>query len=145
MFITYRFVKLSDAYATGSSLMPQKKNPDALELLRGKSGPVSSALFGLLVTLKGLPRFSLLLSFHFFFFFGTYSLEYCSISWISTYNKDLQEDKQPLFATVDTMADCIQIAQGVIDSLSIKPEKMRSSLYPEMMATDLVSLARQRV
>ena len=78
----FGFVTLADAYSTGSSLMPQKKNPDALELLRGKTGRVAGALTSLLVTIKGLP---------------------------STYNKDLQEDKEPLFDTVDTMVAVLQV------------------------------------
>jgi len=87
----FGMVQMSDAYATGSSLMPQKKNPDALELLRGKSGRVVGSLNGLLVTVKGLP---------------------------STYNKDLQEDKEPLFDAVETMAGCIPIATGDPDSFT---------------------------
>ena len=82
----FGFVQLSDAYSTGSSLMPQKKNPDALELLRGKAGPMTGNLVSLLMTLKGLP---------------------------STYNKDLQEDKVPLFDSVDTMGAAVPIATGV--------------------------------
>ena len=78
-------VGLSDAYSTGSSLMPQKKNPDALELLRGKAGRVLGHATGFISTLKGLPR---------------------------SYNKDLQEDKEPLFDTVDTMIAVLQITTG---------------------------------
>ena len=78
-------VGLSDAYSTGSSLMPQKKNPDALELLRGKTGRVLGHATGFITTLKGLPR---------------------------SYNKDLQEDKEPLFDTLDTMIAVLQITTG---------------------------------
>lgn len=106
----FGYVKFADAYATGSSLMPQKKNPDALELLRGKSGRVIGSLTTLLVTVKGLP---------------------------STYNKDLQEDKEPLFDAVETMHGCIPIATGVLSTLTPNPERMRSALVPEMLATDL--------
>ncbi|KAG5184655.1 argininosuccinate lyase [Tribonema minus] len=105
-----RGVALSDAYSTGSSLMPQKKNPDALELLRGKAGRVTGHLCGFLTTLKGLPR---------------------------TYNKDLQEDKEPLFDTVDTVHDCLRIAAGVVATLTPLPEGLGKALVPEMLATDL--------
>jgi argininosuccinate lyase len=106
----FGFVTLADAYSTGSSLMPQKKNPDALELLRGKSGRVTGDLTGLLVTLKGLP---------------------------STYNKDLQEDKEPLFDAVDTVSGALQIGCGVLSTLTVNPTKLRAALAAEMLATDL--------
>ena len=106
----FGFVGLSDAYSTGSSLMPQKKNPDALELLRGKTGRVAGALVTLVVTLKGLP---------------------------STYNKDLQEDKEPLFDAVDTLAGTLPIAVGVLSTLAPRADRMRARLAPEMLATDL--------
>ncbi len=92
----FGFVTLADAYSTGSSLMPQKKNPDSMELLRGKSGRVVGDLMGMLMTLKGLP---------------------------STYNKDLQEDKEPLFDAVDTLSGTLQIATGVITTLTPRPEQ----------------------
>lgn len=101
---------VSDAYATGSSLMPQKKNPDALELLRGKAGIALGRAVGLTATLKGLPR---------------------------AYNKDLQEDKVPLFEAVDSVKDCLAIATGVIATLRPNPEYLLKSLCPEMLATDL--------
>ncbi|KAL2912110.1 argininosuccinate lyase [Polyrhizophydium stewartii] len=106
----FGFVRLADAYSTGSSLMPQKKNPDSLELVRGKSGRVFGNMSGFLMTYKGLP---------------------------STYNKDLQEDKEPLFDTVDNLAGCIQIATGVLSTLQIDSDKMRASLTNDMLATDL--------
>lgn len=106
----FGFVKLSDAYSTGSSLMPQKKNPDALELLRGKSGRVIGSLTTLLVVTKGLP---------------------------TTYNKDLQEDKEPLFNTIDTLHGTLPITIGVLSTLQPNIAKMRSRLIPEMLATDL--------
>jgi argininosuccinate lyase len=106
----FGFVTLADAYSTGSSLMPQKKNPDALELLRGKSGRVMGNLTSLLVTLKGLP---------------------------STYNKDLQEDKEPLFDAVDTLSGALQIAWGVISTLTPNADRLRAALATEMLATDL--------
>ena len=101
---------ISDAYSTGSSLMPQKKNPDALELLRGKAGRVLGNSTGFLCTLKGLPR---------------------------AYNKDLQEDKEALFDTVDTVNDCLSILQGVIATMKPDPAKLRAMLVPEMLATDI--------
>lgn len=105
-----RGVIIDDAYATGSSLMPQKKNPDALELLRGKAGIALGRAVGLTATLKGLPR---------------------------AYNKDLQEDKIPLFEAVDTVKDCLAIATGVIATLKLNPDNLKKALCPEMLATDL--------
>ncbi|MCJ1276670.1 glutamate N-acetyltransferase [Puttea exsequens] len=106
----FGFLKLSDAYSTGSSLMPQKKNSDSLELLRGKSGRVVGQMVGLIVTTKGLP---------------------------STYNKDLQESVEPLLDCVKTTSDSIQILTGVISTLTISPQKMLAALTPDMLATDL--------
>ena len=103
-------VDIDDAYATGSSLMPQKKNPDALELLRGKAGIALGKAVGMTATLKGLPR---------------------------AYNKDLQEDKVPLFDAVDTVKDCLAIATGVIVTMKPNPEMLKKALSPEMLATDL--------
>lgn len=105
-----RCIDIDDAYATGSSLMPQKKNPDALELLRGKAGIALGRAVGFTATLKGLPR---------------------------AYNKDLQEDKVPLFAAVDTVKDCIAIMTGVIVTMRANSEKLMEALCPEMLATDL--------
>ncbi len=106
----FGFVKLADAYSTGSSLMPQKKNPDSLELLRGKSGRVFGNMSGLLMTLKGLP---------------------------STYNKDLQEDKEPLFDAIDTLTGAFPIAAGALATLTVNRQNMARALVPEMLATDL--------
>jgi argininosuccinate lyase len=106
----FGFVTLADAYSTGSSLMPQKKNPDALELLRGKAGRLIGGLVGLLTVLKGLP---------------------------SAYDKDIQEDKEPLFDAVDTLALALPVAQGVLETLSIHPDRMLAALGDEMLATDL--------
>uniref|UniRef100_A0A6U6GN06 Argininosuccinate lyase n=2 Tax=Odontella aurita TaxID=265563 RepID=A0A6U6GN06_9STRA len=103
-------VDMDDAYATGSSLMPQKKNPDALELIRGKAGIALGKAVGLTATLKGLPR---------------------------AYNKDLQEDKVPLFEMVDTVKDCLAIATGVIVTMKANPDNLMKALCPEMLATDL--------
>ncbi|KAJ9113744.1 hypothetical protein QFC20_001769 [Naganishia adeliensis] len=106
----FGFIQLSDAYSTGSSIMPQKKNPDSLELLRGKSGRVFGQMAGFMMSVKGTP---------------------------STYNKDLQEDKEPLFDCVDTVANSIRIAEGVIATLTINADKMRAALTDDMLATDL--------
>lgn len=106
----FGFVKLADAYSTGSSLMPQKKNPDSLELLRGKSGRVFGTMCGLMMTQKGLP---------------------------STYNKDLQESWETMLDGIKTTSDSIQIATGVLSTLTIDPAKMLAALSPDMLATDL--------
>lgn len=103
-------VTMSDAYSTGSSLMPQKKNPDALELLRGKAGRIIGNSTGFLCTLKGLPR---------------------------AYNKDLQEDKEPLFDTASTINDCLLITLGVVSTMSPVKDRLESVLVPEMLATDI--------
>eukprot|EP00803_Ostreobium_quekettii_P001276 evm.model.scf_105.1 EVM.evm.TU.scf_105.1 scf_105:41304-46968(-) len=106
----FGFVQCSDAYTTGSSLMPQKKNPDALELLRGKAGRIQGHLAGLLCILKGTP---------------------------TTYNKDFQESWEMLFDAVDTTKDCLSIATGVLSTLSVYPDKMTNGLSGDMLATDL--------
>ncbi|KAK5144809.1 argininosuccinate lyase [Rachicladosporium monterosium] len=94
----------------GSSLMPQKKNPDSLELLRGKSGRVFGQMAGLMMSVKGIP---------------------------STYNKDLQESVEPMLDHVKTVGDSLQIATGVLSTLAIRPENMLKALTPDMLATDL--------
>jgi argininosuccinate lyase len=106
----FGYVEMSDAYSTGSSLMPQKKNPDACELLRGKASRTTGSLMTLLMTMKGLP---------------------------STYNKDLQEDKEPLFDAMDTLSGTLPIACGVLSTLKPKAAAMRARLDPSMLATDL--------
>ncbi|XP_065182036.1 argininosuccinate lyase-like [Sycon ciliatum] len=106
----FNFVAIADQYSTGSSLMPQKKNADSLELIRGKAGRVFGHSCGFLMTLKGLP---------------------------STYCKDLQEDKEMLFDGMDTMHAIVQIASGVLATLTVDSEKMSSALSPDMLATDL--------
>ncbi|XP_071789938.1 argininosuccinate lyase-like [Asterias amurensis] len=106
----YGFTQVADAYSTGSSLMPQKKNADSLELIRGKSGRVFGKCAGFLMTLKGLP---------------------------STYNKDLQEDKEALFDAYDTLTGVLQVTTGVVSTLTIHPETMKAALSPDMLATDL--------
>ena len=113
----FGFVALADAYSTGSSLMPQKKNPDALELLRGKSGRVMGQLTGLMTTVKGLP---------------------------TTYNKDLQEDKEPLFDAVANLDGSLQIACGVLATLTVNAAALAAALSPEMLATDLADYLVRR-
>ncbi len=104
------FVRLADAYTTGSSLMPQKKNPDAFELVRGKTGRLIGDLTGLLTTLKGLP---------------------------STYNKDLQEDKEPLFDAIDTLKLALPVVAGALETMELRPDRMAAALDDAMLATDL--------
>ncbi|MCO6450723.1 MAG: argininosuccinate lyase [Caldilineales bacterium] len=104
------FITLADAYTTGSSLMPQKKNPDAFELARGKTGRFIGHLTGVLTMLKGLP---------------------------STYNKDLQEDKEPLFDTIDNLQMLLPVITGAIATLSPNADRMAAALDDFMLATDL--------
>jgi argininosuccinate lyase len=106
----FGFFELSDAYTTGSSLMPQKKNPDVFELARGKAGTLVGYLTGLMTTLKGLP---------------------------STYDKDLQEDKVPVFNAFDTLTAVLPVLANALGSLAINPNRMQSSIDASMMATDL--------
>lgn len=106
----FGFVRLADAYSTGSSLMPQKKNPDSLELLRGKSGRVFGRAAGFMMTLKGLA---------------------------STYNKDLQESWEPMLDTVKSVGDSLRISEGVLATLETRPDRMKAALDPFMLATDL--------
>jgi len=110
IFCSKKYVACADAYSTGSSLMPQKKNPDALELLRGKSGRVVGGLMSILTILKGLPR---------------------------AYNKDLQEDKELLFDSMKTLQASLEIMCGVISTIKVKSERMKQELFSEMLATDL--------
>jgi argininosuccinate lyase len=106
----FGFFELSDAFSTGSSLMPQKKNPDVFELTRGKAGTLLGLLTGLLATLKGLP---------------------------STYDKDLQEDKAPVFQATDTLMAILPVIAGALRTINPRPERMRAAIDSFMMATDL--------
>lgn len=106
----FGFLELSDAFSTGSSLMPQKKNPDVFELARGKAGTLIGLLTGLLATLKGLP---------------------------STYDKDLQEDKAPVFQATDTLLATLPALSGALKTISVKPDRMHGAIDPTLMATDL--------
>jgi len=93
----FGFIELDDAYTTTSSIMPQKKNPDVVELIRGKTGRIFGNLLGLLTTMKGLPL---------------------------AYNRDLQEDKEPLFDVVDTLNSCLELFQNVILTMTVDRERM---------------------
>jgi argininosuccinate lyase len=106
----FNFVRLHDAYSTGSSIMPQKKNPDTLELTRGKSGRLIGNLTGLMATLKSLP---------------------------STYDKDLQEDKEPVFDAYDTIAMMVPVMTGLLRALEINATEMAAQLEPGLLATEL--------
>jgi argininosuccinate lyase len=107
----FGFIKIADAYTTGSSLMPQKKNPDVAELTRGKSGRVIGNLVALLTLLKGLPM---------------------------TYNRDLQEDKERLFDTADTVRACVRLMAAMLDHTAVRPEACAAAAAdPLLLATDL--------
>ena len=96
----FKFIELDDAYATGSSIMPQKKNPDVAELVRGKTGRVYGDLMSLLTVMKGLPL---------------------------AYNKDMQEDKEPVFDAIDTVEMCVPVFAAMIDTMKVLPENMRKA------------------
>lgn len=107
----FAFIALSDAFTTGSSIMPQKRNPDAAELVRGKTGRVYGALTSMLTTLKGLPL---------------------------TYGKDMQEDKEPVFDVIETISLCLSATTGMINDMSINAEAMRKATSKGYLtATDL--------
>lgn len=106
----FSFIQLADTYCTGSSLMPQKKNADSLELIRGKTGRLFGRLAGFLMTVKALP---------------------------TSYNKDLQEDKEALFDSFDTINYLVRITTGVIETLTIRRENMYAALSVDLLATDL--------
>lgn len=106
----FGFVEIAEAYSSGSSLMPQKKNPDSLELIRGKTGRVIGHLTGLLITLKALP---------------------------STYNKDLQEDKEATFDVIDTLHLELPVITGVIRTLKVNAARMAEALDDALLASDL--------
>jgi argininosuccinate lyase len=114
----FDWVEIDDAYATGSSIMPQKKNPDVAELARGKAGRLIGGLTGLLATLKGLPL---------------------------TYNRDLQEDKEPVFDAVDTLLLVLPAMAGLIATLRINPDKLRRGASVGFtLATDLAEYLVRR-
>lgn len=97
----FKFITIDDAYSTGSSIMPQKKNPDAAELIRGKTGRVYGSLTSLLTTMKGLPL---------------------------AYNKDMQEDKEPFFDALDTVLSCLQIMSKMIATMRVNSENMKKAV-----------------
>ena len=96
----YRFVEIDDGFSTGSSIMPQKKNPDIAELVRGKTGRVYGALVSILTTMKGLPL---------------------------AYNKDMQEDKEVTFDAIDTVKDCLTLFQGMLATMKFQEQRMKES------------------
>ncbi|MCA9542007.1 MAG: argininosuccinate lyase, partial [Myxococcales bacterium] len=114
----FAFIELGDAFATGSSIMPQKKNPDIPELLRGKTGRVFGDLIALLTVLKGLPL---------------------------AYNKDLQEDKEALFDAADTLADCLEATSRLLPACRVRADRMRAACDAGFVtATDVADyLARK--
>ncbi len=107
----FGWLELADEVTSGSSLMPQKKNPDSLELIRGKCGRVAGAFSSLLVTMKGLPL---------------------------TYNRDMQEDKEPLFDAVDQLKASLEMARAVVESVKLRPERPAAAVAESwVVATDL--------
>lgn len=114
----FGFIELSDAFSTGSSIMPQKKNPDFAELIRGKSGRVYGNLVQLLVTMKGLPL---------------------------AYNKDLQEDKASVFDSADTLVSCLQVMAGMIATMTVRPDRMLAACAQgHLAATDVADYLVRR-
>jgi argininosuccinate lyase len=114
----YGWLELGDGVTSGSSMMPQKKNPDSLELIRGKCGRVFGDLSSLFVTMKGLP---------------------------TTYNRDMQEDKEPLFDAADQVCGSLEMARGVVDSARLNPARPAAAAEESwVIATDLAeALARE--
>ena len=113
----FGFVEIDDAYSTGSSMMPQKKNPDSLELIRGKTGRVYGNLTALLTTMKGLGL---------------------------TYSKDLQEDKEPVFDSFETVDDCVDVFTKVWVTLTVHGDRMRAAIDDGTLATDLADYLVKR-
>jgi len=113
----FGFLRLSDGFSTGSSLMPQKRNPDAAELARGKSARLITTLSGVLVLLKGLP---------------------------TSYNRDLHEDKEAIFDTVDTLGVLLPAMRGTVAALELRPSSMKRALDPSLLATDLADYLVRR-
>ena len=113
----YGFVAVDESYSTGSSLMPQKRNPDSVELVRGKSGRLAGNLVSLLTIVKGIA---------------------------TGYQRDLQEDKEPVFDTLDTLALVLPVMEGVVRTLTIDRERMAAALSPDLLATDLAEYLVRR-
>ena len=106
----FDFLEIDDAYATSSSIMPQKKNPDIPELIRGKTGRVYGSLMSMLTTMKGLPL---------------------------AYNRDMQEDKELLFDTVDTLISCLEVFAGLMKTVKVNADKMLNAVNNYTLATDI--------
>ena len=114
----FKFIELDDAYATGSSIMPQKKNPDVAELVRGKTGRVYGDLMSLLTVMKGLPL---------------------------AYNKDMQEDKEPVFDAVDTVEMCLPVFAAMLDTMTVRTDNMRKAAgHGFINATDCADYLTKR-
>jgi argininosuccinate lyase len=117
--LEFGFLRLGDGYSTGSSLMPQKRNPDVAELARAKAGRLSGNLMALLTLVKGLP---------------------------TGYNRDLQEDKHSLFDSVDTLLTTVPAVAGAVGTAQFRPERIREVMDTQMLATDLADqLVRQGI
>ena len=115
----FKFIELDDSYATGSSIMPQKKNPDVAELIRGKTGRVYGDLFTLLTVMKSLPL---------------------------AYNKDMQEDKEPLFDAVDTVKVCLEILPCMLQTMKVNKENMLNAVHKGFLnATDVADYLVDKV
>ena len=113
----FGFVVLPEKYSTGSSMMPQKKNPDALELIKGKTGRGYGDLITILTVMKGLPL---------------------------SYNKDMQEDKIPLFDSIETIKGCLQITEGVINGIEFNTYNMKSVFDDTIFATDVADYLTEK-
>ncbi|MBN1294525.1 MAG: argininosuccinate lyase [Candidatus Latescibacteria bacterium] len=113
----FGFAELSERYSTGSSMMPQKKNPDSLELVRGKTGRVYGNLMAILTVMKGLPF---------------------------SYGKDMQEDKEPLFDTLKTVTGCLRVMTGVIEEIVFKTERMEAVFDDSVFATDIADFLTKK-
>ena len=114
----FKFIELDDAYATGSSIMPQKKNPDVAELVRGQDGQVYGDLMTLLTVMKGLPL---------------------------AYNKDMQEDKEPVFDAVDTVEMCLPVFAAMLDTMTVRTDNMRKAAgHGFINATDCADYLTKR-
>ncbi len=115
--VEFGFIRISDGFSTGSSLMPQKRNPDVAELGRGKTGRLIGNLMSILTLLKGLP---------------------------TSYNRDLQEDKEPLFDTIDTLSLTLPALKGAVSTASFCPERMSEVMDVQLLATDLADYLVRR-
>ena len=113
----FGFVAISEGYSTGSSMMPQKKNPDSLELVRGKTGRVYGNLMALLTVMKGLPF---------------------------SYGKDMQEDKEPLFDTIQTVQGCLRIMHGVMSDITFDTTRMETSFDSSVFSTDIADYLTEK-